>query len=218
MNRTFDRRVKFDPRSRQFPIRSLIADAKKPRSYTWRCPVNLDQGREGACTGFATAHEAAARPVMVKRVTNAVARAVYKRAQQLDEWPGENYEGSSVLGAVKAGKERGWYLEYRWAFSEEDLALAVGYKGPAILGIDWFDGMGTPNKEGIIKVSGKVRGGHAILCNGISIRKGLYRLHNSWGLRWGINGDCFISRKDMMYLLARQGEACVPVLRAYGKD
>ena len=215
MVRTFDRLVKFDERSRGFSIRALTGDRPR-RSYTWSCKVNLDQGSEGACTGFATSHEAAARPVIVKGITNDVARQIYYRARQLDEWPGENYEGSSVLGAVKAGTENGWYSEYRWAFSENDLALAVGYRGPAILGINWYEGMGSPDNNGLIKPTGDVLGGHAILCNGYNVKRGLYRLHNSWGRDWGINGDCFISQSDLARLLKEQGEACIPVKRLKG--
>ncbi len=216
MNRTFDRLVHFDNRSRNFPIRALIGD-KPRRSYTWRCYAFLDQGSEGACTGFATSHEAAARPVIIKGITNDTARQIYYRARQLDEWPGENYEGSSVLGAVKAGAEKGWYGEYRWAFGEEDLCLAVGYKGPVILGINWYEGMSEPDSAGLITVSGDVLGGHAILCNGYNKNSGLYRLHNSWGKKWGVFGDCFISRYDMARLLKEQGEACIPVKRLKGK-
>jgi hypothetical protein len=212
MERTFDRIVKFDQESRSYPIRSLVAD-KKPRSYTWRCLVNLDQGREGACTGFAVAHEAAAMPCEVTGINSAVAKAVYQRAKELDEWPGENYEGSSVLAAIKAGLERGWYLEYRWAFGEEDLCLAVGYKGPAVLGINWYEGMGEPDHNGIIEPTGRILGGHAILCRGYSIKTKMYRLHNSWGRGWGVYGDCFISARHMAKLLEEQGEACIPVMR-----
>jgi hypothetical protein len=210
--RVFDRLVEFDERSRQYPIKALLI-TKKKRSYTWSCPVNLDQGSEGACTGFSVAHEAAARPKPVAGVTNDTARAIYHRAQQLDEWPGENYEGSSVLGAIKAGSERGWYDEYRWAFSEEDLCLAVGYKGPAVLGINWYEGMMDPDYNGIIVPVGSCVGGHAILCNGYSVKTGFYRLHNSWGSGWGVNGDCFIYREDLADLLRQDGEACIPVLR-----
>ena len=60
--RVFDRLVQFDERSRAFPIRALIDADAKPRSYTWQCPVWLDQGTEGACVGFGVSHEAAARP------------------------------------------------------------------------------------------------------------------------------------------------------------
>jgi len=212
MNRTFDRIVKFDERSRAFPIRQY-GIFRKRRSYTWRCGINLDQGSEGACTGFAVSHEAAARPVVVMGITNDVARSIYRRARQLDEWPGENYEGSSVLGAIKAGQEKGWYGEYKWAFSESDLALAVGYYGPVVLGINWYEGMGNPDSNGRIRPTGDVLGGHAILCNGFSVKTNLYRLHNSWGPAWGINGDCFISADDLTKLLREQGECCVPIKR-----
>jgi len=210
--RVFDRLVRFDKRSRNYPIRALIS-ATKPRSYTWRCDLNLDQGQEGACTGFSVSHEAAARPVCVTGITNQTAQAVYRRAQQIDEWPGESYEGSSVLAAMKAGKELGWYEEYRWAFGEADLALAVSRKGPAVLGVNWYEGMGTPDSRGVITVTGRVMGGHAIVCNGYNVKTKMYRLHNSWGKSWGINGACFISAADMARLLSEQGDACIPVKR-----
>lgn len=208
----FGRRIQFDERSRNFPIRQIIKEAKR-RSYTWSCKEVLDQGSEGSCTGFSVAHEAIARPVVIKNVTAKIAREIYKRAQQLDEWPGEDYEGSSVLAAIKAGQEKGWYKEYRWAFSEEDLALAVGYKGPAVIGVYWYEGMMEPDRKGLIKVEGDTLGGHAILCNGFNVKTGLYRLHNSWGWNWGISGECFISSADMARLLKEDGEACIPVVR-----
>jgi len=214
--RTFDRRVEFDARSRAYPIRALIDKTFKPRSYTWACNLWLDQGSEGACTGFSMTQEAAARPVQVQGLSNVVAKEVYRRARELDEWPGEDYEGSSVLGAAKAGKERGWYGEYRWAFGEEDLRLAVGYKGPAVLGINWLEGMMQPNAKGVIRALGAVMGGHAILCNGFNVNSGLYRLHNSWGKSWGVQGECFISSEDLAKLLKDQGEAMIPVVRKLG--
>jgi hypothetical protein len=208
----FGRRIEFDERSRAYAIRALIGD-KPRRSYTWSCGIVLDQGDEGACTGFSVAHEAAARPVSVLGVNNDIARQIYHRARELDEWPGEDYEGSSVLAAMKAGAERRWYKEYRWAFGEEDLSLAVGYKGPAVLGTYWTEGMCYPDEKGIIKPSGTIVGGHAYMVNGYNVKTGLYRIHNSWGAGWGINGECFISGGNLALLLADQGEACIPVVR-----
>jgi hypothetical protein len=205
-------RPRFDEASRAYPIRTLISSAK-PRSYTWACPAWLDQGREGACTGFAVAHEAAARPVPIKGITAVVAQSVYERARQLDEWEGEDYEGSSVLGAIKAGKERGWFGEYRWAFGEADLRLAIGHKGPAVIGVNWYEGMAEPDATGLIRKEGALVGGHAILVNGFNVRTNRYRLHNSWGEDWGINGECFLSAEDMAALLNERGEACIPVVR-----
>jgi C1A family cysteine protease len=60
-------------------------------------------------------------------------------------------------------------------------------------------------------------GGHAILCSGYDAKKELYRLHNSWGPKWGKGGDCFISAKDMATLLKRRGEAAVPLKRQVPK-
>lgn len=212
MNRIFDRIPQFDRRSRKFPIMALVS-ATQRRSYTWSCAAYLDQGSEGACVGFGWTHEAAARPAVVQNLTNAIARTVYKLAQKYDEWPGDNYEGSSVLGGAKAAQKMGWLTEYRWAFGEDDLAMAVGYKGPAVLGVNWYEGMTEPDKNGIIRPTGDALGGHCILCNGINVKRGLYRLHNSWGASWGVNGECFISFSDMATLLKKQGEACIPVIR-----
>lgn len=218
MHRTFDRLVKFDERSRQFPIRALVAPGLKARSYTWSCPIVLNQGAEGACTGFATAHELAARPCVVRGVNNEIARAIYRRARELDEFPGEAYEGSSVLGAFKAAQEAGWIKEYRWAFGETDLSLALGYKGPAVLGINWYAGMSDPDPAtGLLVPSGRLSGGHAILCNGYNHPARLYRLHNSWGPGWGTNGEAWIRAGDLAALLADQGEAAIPVVRGKGR-
>jgi len=215
-NIKFGRLKEFDLRSRGYSIRALIGVGAKPRSYTWRCTLQLDQGSTPACTGFSVTHEAAARPVEVPNLTNATALKIYKRAQVLDDFPGTDYEGSSVLGAVKAGMEKKWYGSYRWAFGEADLALAVGYKGPVILGVDWYSGMMEPDSKGIIEPTGTLEGGHAILCVGVNLKTGLYRLHNSWGQSFGINGDCFMLRDDMDWLLRQEGEACIPIARGQG--
>jgi hypothetical protein len=209
----FGRRIEFDERSRAYPIRTLIPKGTVPRSYTWACGVRLDQGATPRCVGYSIAQEGSARPVKVPNVTPSTADKIYRRAQDLDQWPGHNYDGTSVLAGIKAAAELGWYPEFRWAFSERDLCLAVGWHGPAVLGINWYQDMMTPDLNGIVNPTGAVAGGHAILCNGFNVKSGFYRLANSWGPSWGKAGDCFVSRKDMAYLLAHQGEACIPIRR-----
>lgn len=215
-NRTLDRRARFDERSRNFPIRAAIK-ATQPRSYTWRCPINLDQGPDGACTGFSTAHELASRPVEVPGVTNELATQLYHRAREIDVWPGEDYEGSSVLAAIKAAAELGYYSEYRWAFGVADLALGVSRQGPAVIGINWYTGMLSPDARGVVQVTGKVEGGHAILVTGFNVKTQMFRLHNSWGDGWGVKGVCYLSYADMGRLLSENGDACIPVRRGKGK-
>lgn len=202
----------FDPRSRNYPIRSLLAAALPPRSYTWSCNQYLNQGYVSGCVGFSIAHEVVARPVALP-MTYDQAMTIYREAQKIDPWPGENYPGTSVLAGIKVAMGQGYYSEYRWGFSLDDLKLAVGYRGPAVLGINWYSGMMWPDNSGVIRVQGSVEGGHAILCNGISLSRRQFRLHNSWGPNWSLGGDCFISFDDMDRLLHENGEACIPVKR-----
>lgn len=205
----FGRRIHFDERSRDYPVRTAVA-GKEPRSYTWRCTTLLNQGSTGHCVGFSFAHELAARPVEVP-VTNRMADRYYEQAKSMDEWPGDNYEGTSVLAGARNGIALGFFARYRWAFNLNDVILALGHAGPAVLGINWHEGMSSPDKDGWIKPSGDVVGGHAILCKGVSLNdEGYFTLHNSWGKAWGVNGCCRISFDDLYDVLADQGEACIP--------
>jgi hypothetical protein len=149
-------------------------------------------------------------------VTDAVAQEIYHRARQLDEWPGEDYEGSSVIAAVKAAQEKGWYPVYRWSFGLDDQILGVGLHGPGILGINWRQGMFDVDSNGFIHASGDVEGGHCILCRGVNVKKKYFLLRNSWGSGWGMNGDCKVSFDDMDRLIHEDGECCIPVTRALG--
>lgn len=207
-----DRLVEFDDRSREFPVRARVAN-KVARSYTWRCDTWLDQGIEGACVGFSWAHELAARPYELA-VDTTTAMTLYRRARTLDEWPGEDYDGTSVLAGAKAVMERGWIGAYRWAFSLDDLVLAVSHEGPAILGIYWHAGMMEPDRYGWVRRTGGVVGGHAILCRGVNVPGQYFLLRNSWGPGWGAHGDCKVRFSDMADLLDDDGEACVPEHRS----
>jgi hypothetical protein len=211
MNRTFDRIVHYDERSRSFPILADVT-GKAPRSYTWRCGTTLDQGPDGACVGFAWTHEFAARPIEWP-VSASLATEIYHRARQLDDWPGEDYDGTSVLAGAKASLERKYISAYKWAFSLEDLILAVGYAGPAILGLNWHNDMMEVDSRGYVHPTGGIAGGHAILCRGVNLTYKRFTLHNSWGSSWGLSGDCRVSFDDMAALLADDGEACIPLGR-----
>lgn len=74
-----------------------------------RIPI-LDQGREGACTGFglATVANYLLRSRGRKPTGDEVsAWMLYAMAKRYDEWPGEDYEGSSARGAMKAWHRHG---------------------------------------------------------------------------------------------------------------
>jgi hypothetical protein len=212
-----DREVGFDDRSRAFPIRTLLAPqaARKPRSWTWRCSVCLDQGSEGACVGHAWAHEVAAFPVaLIQDATSDLAFALYNDAKKRwDPFRGEDYSGTTVLAGAKATRARGYLKEYRWAFGIEDALAAISWYGPAVLGVNWYEGMWNTDAKGRINVTGKISGGHAILARGVSVTRQTVMLHNSWGSDWGRAGTAEISWTDLDRLLKEDGEVCVPVVR-----
>lgn len=210
-----DRRIQFDEQSRQYNIRSLIQGAS-PRSYTWPLDLVLDQGHEGACVGFSIAHELRAIPFEVDAVNTSMAQRIYHRARQLDPWPGEAYEGTSVLAGIKAAQELGYYSEYRWSFNIDDLAVAVSRTGPAIIGINWYSAMYRPlwEKDRFwVRPEGDIVGGHAIVVRGYNIKRDAFALHNSWGPGWGKYGVAWITRPHLKFLLDQQGEAVIPLKR-----
>jgi len=168
----------------------------------------------GNCVGFGVCHELAARPAEVRGLTNKYAREqIYWEAQKIDGWPGGAYpnskpfyEGTAVLAGVKIAHKLGYFDSYRWAFSLEDLQLGVGYNGPAVTGLKWYEGMLDTDAKGYIHPTGKRIGAHCILCTAIDIKKQRFTLHNSWGKSWGMRGECYISFEDMNKLLKQRGE------------
>ena len=84
-------------------------------------PAILDQGVEGACTGFAMAavinyHLAANGCCNVADVPKlgASPRMLYEMARRYDEWPGEAYEGSSARGTMKGWAAHGVATRATW--------------------------------------------------------------------------------------------------------
>lgn len=83
-------------------------------------PKILDQGSEGACTGFALAavinYQLAVRElVSIENQERLVSpRMLYEMARHYDEWPGEQYEGSSARGTVKGWLAHGVATQGSW--------------------------------------------------------------------------------------------------------
>lgn len=231
-DRVFDWRPHHDERSRGFGIRAAVP---QPRLHnrSWNVPrVPLDQGAEGACVGYAWTHEALATPVAVNLARLAIApmrdpdqfaRETYRAAQRIDPWPGEDYDGTSVLAGAKIMQQRGILKEYRWGFGVEDLVTGLLTTGPAVLGIPWFSGMYYAPR-GILTKSGTVVGGHAILAVGYRLAGEVFeeepaiQLFNSWGPGWGVHGKAFIRQSSLAELLADGGETCIPYRRSYGRQ
>jgi hypothetical protein len=223
-DRRLDRIAEHDPRNAQFPARGLFGAAAPPRlrSYTWTVPAHFDQGRQGACVAYATGHAAVARPrsYPVAGVAPLLAdNTLYFSAQRDDEFPGGSYpgavpqaEGTSVLGGMKAAVGLGLFTSYHWADTERDVAQLLGYRGPVVIGVDWYEGMEDPDEDGFLHPTGVVLGGHSTLLYSLNVPGDYYRIWQSWGPSWGVKGTAKIRRGDLGALItAPGGEACFPV-------
>ncbi len=177
-----------------------------------------DQGREGSCTGFALASainlmnnkrygtEEGHSPMM------ASPRMLYEMAKIHDEWPGEDYQGSSIRGALKGffhngvcreqlalyrDGERNWSLNkdqaedarntglgayYRLRPSITDYHAALNETGVVYVSARIHSGWYRPDRHGEIKRSTRQEGGHAFIIVGYDETG--FLIQNSWGPDW----------------------------------
>jgi hypothetical protein len=99
----------------------------------------LNQGREGACTGFglaalinylqfrhfkeqqrANSKRAKSQRAGALNLQRVSARMLYHLARRYDEWPGEDYSGSSCRGAMKGWFHHGVCSEKLWPYEDKN--------------------------------------------------------------------------------------------------
>ena len=213
-----------DKRSKRYGISSYLKGQRiKSERVMWEEGIVLDQGSEGACVGFGWMGNLLAEPNAPEaqpdvNLANSLAIQYYKRAQKIDQWPGEDYEGTSVLAGAKIMQQEGFIDGYRWCFGIDDVRRAVISTGPVVIGIPWHKGMYSTRPSGMVVVTGKAVGGHCLVITGYdpAMKIGnktyeVYRWRNSWGSDYGINGSGYIKAEDLAKLLSTNGEACVPL-------
>ena len=134
IGRTLDARPdRLDLRDREYTPNVVSLPQQWPDDATIRrllpryCKSGLvlDQGSEGACTGFGLAcvvnylHWRVALEAGDKRKQLPVSpRMLYHLARFYDEWPGEDYDGSSCRGALKAWHKHGVCTESMWPYRD----------------------------------------------------------------------------------------------------
>jgi hypothetical protein len=169
-----------------------------------------DQGNAPQCVGYAWAHWIEDGPVTHGGIAPIVhPTLIYREAQKIDEWPGENYNGTSVRAGAKYLQKSGKIKSYLWAYDLNTLINTVLNVGPVVVGTYWYLRMFYPDKNGLIKIEGPIVGGHAYVINGVDTTKKLFRIKNSWGKKWGSNGSAYISFADMELLIKLNGEICL---------
>ncbi len=172
-----------------------------PLPYAYRPKYN--QRQEGACVGFACSW---AMSILNRRFYDA--RWLYSEAKKIDEWPGENYEGTSVRAGMDVLHQVGHTLlhqhdhthvpgalhgisEFRWGQTVDEVRTCIASGVPVVLGIDWFSSFTTPAQQGRewwigTEDLGAHVGGHAICCYGASDRRQAVKLVNSWGTSYAL--------------------------------
>jgi hypothetical protein len=203
-----------DTRDGDYLARMVVPEGYKRRKRrTWSAPGVSDQGAISSCTGWGTWAVRKARPRVRSKPDPLT---IYRGARQHDEWPGEDYEGSSVRGACEFLLAKGLIKEYRWSFTVTDLLDAIDLWGPAVIGIDWPPGMHRP--KGTTMLHGRVRTvarftgdagsmGHALAVVGYDEPAGFCDLKNSHSASYGDRGRVLLSLEDMETALRAAGEA-----------
>lgn len=207
MQRSFGRYFAADERDKDYKVAKIQSRWKR---RTWNTgPYSGDQADTPECVGYAWAHWLHCNPIRQWMEPT----GIYRLAQHLDEWEGEDYEGTSVRGGAKVLYELGAITEYRWTWDVEVAAAHVLEVGPLVIGVDMYEGMMWPGRGGLMHLTGEVLGGHAMLVYGVDVNKRLFRVKNSWGLDWGIAGCAAIGFDELQVLLDSDGECCCGVER-----
>lgn len=136
LGRTLDARPdRLDLRDREFTPAVISLPTAWPdngtitRLFPKYCKAGLvlDQGEEGACTGFGLAcvvNYLFWRRTLAEKKANGTceivsARMLYHLARFYDEWSGEDYDGSSCRGALKAWHKHGVCTDTLWPYRDK---------------------------------------------------------------------------------------------------
>lgn len=183
--------------------------------------VHYDQGVEGACVGFAGSWMMS---ILNRRRYDPW--WLYEMAQEVDEWPGTDYEGTSIRagfdvlrdaghrriyrGVIKPPDVTDGIAENRWATTVDDVRAAISGGSPVVLGVNWYSTFSTP----VMRSSrwwigenldwGSVRGGHAVCAHGVSDRLQAICFVNSWGRDYP--GRVWLSYETLARLMGEDGE------------
>lgn len=171
-----------------------------------------DQGPTSECVAYAWVHWLEDGPFYQAPAPHPIVQPnpIYRAAQRIDEWPGENYNGTSVRAGAKVLQQQGFIRNYFWTRDVNVLANTILNTGPVVAGTWWSQGMMQPNRTtGLVRFTGRILGGHAYVINGVDMNRRLFRIKNSWGRHWGLQGRAFISFDDMSRLMRMQGEICL---------
>jgi len=206
--RTLDRVPRWDTRNENHRVRALGLPVVIPENFTRERVTWLNQGSEGGCVGFSGTTVLSFPDDPQPELSQENAEWLYSLAKDYDEYPGRDYEGSSVLGSAQGLKDKGVIGSYYWATTVEEICLAISSHSAVNFGINWYAGM-FDCVDGIVTLSGGLSGGHAIGAGAYQHKGELIRLDNTWGKGWGVDGSGWIKGESIERLLKEEGECAV---------
>jgi hypothetical protein len=195
-----------DERDRNYALRANVSDAVAetpleafPTYKYHRVPnPRLNQGSTSQCTIYSVKQCALTGPNVIKTFS-ATEQEMYEWCQRNDAWPGSEtvpptYKGTSTRASGRAAVLFGIATRYLWCFSIDDIIRALQL-GPVVIGMDWWEHMSRPDKNNFIHIGGQRQGGHQIEISGYNRSRSetKFRLPNSWGNGWAVNGMCWAS-------------------------
>ncbi len=202
-----------DERDRNFLVsaRHPLMESERTYRYWWSNGWWGDQGKTSQCVGYGWTHFLEDGEVTHNKVTPPLINPaeLYKQAQEVDEWLGNDYDGTSVRAGAKVLQQLGMISEYHWAYDNETLLHTVLEVAPVVVGTNWYSDMFEPNSLGKVKIGGALAGGHCYVINGVNKTARFYRCKNSWSRQWGRQGYFFLSFDDMERLISEDGEFCL---------
>lgn len=190
-----------------------------------RVPI-LDQGKEGACTGFGLAtvvNYLLRTRRQVPGTMEVSADMLYRLARRYDEWPGEDYDGSSARGAMKGWHKHGVCSTPAWVAANKRLTptvadeavqnplgsyyrvnhkdlvamhCAITETGILYATANVHAGWDKVDSKGDIPVEAQMLGGHAFAI--VAYDDQGFWIQNSWGDKWGMKGFARISYDDWL--------------------
>lgn len=189
-----------------------------------------DQGQEGATVGFSVAYSLqAAIKSKYGKVEQLSPRGIYVLARKYDEYEGDNYEGTSVTGGLKALKAVGAYTEAQWPYKKDDPSLSIPPNIKPVYRLSKFkqlskdvqaivqalqngevpiatitvtDDFGTVSSDGRVVIRSTLEhGGHSVAIVGYDPNKAEFKFANMWGNDWGLKGFGIIRDSDLKKIL-----------------
>jgi len=158
-------------------------------------PFAGNQGRVGACEAFTQLDIACAKPRTLSFATQALLNTAglnaYKWITANDDvpgsWPQED-TGSDSLSGCKWLVQNGFAKGCQVLNGMAAIKVAI-QSGPVIAGMNWLDGMMTPDRCGNMSLTGPVDGGHAEGLFGYNVPTDTWLVQNHWDAlpdHWGV--------------------------------